>query len=488
MLTKIDEQALEEKLAGLEAARPWTPRVVSKLEALLRSPDDFALFKVNPLRFAAEKGIDETEAVDLFLHAAKLGLFSMNWQLVCPGCGDTVKSFASLSGLHTSLHCSFCHIDTLAHLDEYVEVTFTVCRPVREISAHHPERLSIEDYILRYHFTPDAHMPTGERFIDGFRVLISHMSYLEPGQSRRLELAVQPGGLFVHDFLRETGAHFPVAGSPHPGRKTLALTAAVPFSPATAELTPGDYVLEIRNPAQTRGALSVSNFPPATEGCDMSLKFDPFLSGKRLLTTETFRELFRSEAVVGDEGIGVKDLTLLFTDLKGSTALYDRIGDLKAFSLVQQHFDRLGLAVRSHSGAIVKTIGDAVMAAFPNPVDAVAAALLMLAEIERFNAEQGAREIILKIGIHKGPLIAVNLNERLDYFGQTVNIAARVQGLADADEICVTEDVYSYRGVAELLAGLDVAPEGARLKGVAREMKVRRMRCQSAAAGRPAQP
>ncbi len=481
----INEKVLEEKLAGIEAARGWSPRVVSKLEALLRGQDGFALFKVNPLRFAAQKGVAEAEAIDLFLYAAKLGLFQMNWQLVCPGCGDTVQSFASLSGLHTDLHCSFCHIDTLAHLDEYVEVTFTVCPPIRALAAHHPEKLSIEDYILRYHFTPDAHMPTGERFVDGFRALISHMSYLEPGQSLRLELALHPGDLFVHDFLRETGGHFPVAGSPHQGRKTLVLTAAVPFFPATAELTPGDYVLELHNPAQTRGALAVSNFPPATEtkSCDMALKFDPFLSGKRLLTTQTFRDLFRSEASVGSEGIGVKDLTLLFTDLKGSTALYDRIGDLKAFSLVQQHFDHLGRAVRSHSGAVVKTIGDAVMASFASPVDAVAAALLMLDEIELFNARQGARDIILKIGIHKGPLIAVNLNERLDYFGQTVNIAARVQGLADAEQICLTEDVHSYPGVAAVMRGLEAVKEDARLKGVAREMKVRRMRYRTASKG-----
>jgi class 3 adenylate cyclase len=484
MQNAVNEKALEEKLAGLEAARTWAPRVVSKLEALLRGPDDFALFKVNPLRFAAQKSIDEAEAVDLFLHAAKLGLFQMNWQLVCPNCGDTVKSFSSLRGLRTRLHCSFCHVDTLAQLDDYIEVSFTVAGPVRDIAPHHPERLSPEDYHLRYRFSEGARVRGGPKFTDMLRGLASHMSFIEPGQTRRLELQLTPGSFYTHDFLRETGALFAVAGEPHPGRQPLAIEAGAAFSPGGGTLTPGAYALELRNPTDHRGSLLLVNFPPADEHCDCSLEFEPFLSGKKLLTTETFRDLFRSEVVAGSEGIGVKDLTLLFTDLKGSTALYDRIGDLKAFALVHQHFDRLGRAVRSHSGAIVKTIGDAVMAAFFNPVDAVAAALLMLGEIERFNAEQGGREIVLKIGIHKGPLIAVNLNERLDYFGQTVNIAARVQGLADADEVCVTEDVYSYPGVPELLRGLDAAPEGARLKGVTREMRVRRMRYKPAAARR----
>ncbi len=112
------------------------------------------------------------------------------------------------------------------------------------------------------------------------------------------------------------------------------------------------------------------------------LHFAPFLSGKRLLTTQTFRDLFRSE-VIGSEGIGVKDIALLFTDLKGSTALYDRIGDLNAFSLVQQHFEQLQSVTARHHGAIIKTIGDAIMAAFVDPADAVEAALDMRSEIAR---------------------------------------------------------------------------------------------------------
>ena len=74
-----------------------------------------------------------------------------------------------------------------------------------------------------------------------------------------------------------------------------------------------------------------------------------------------------TETIKVDGGIGVKDITILFTDLKGSTALYERIGDLKAFSLVHRHFDSLEQVINNHNGAIVKTIGDAVMATFLNP-------------------------------------------------------------------------------------------------------------------------
>jgi len=144
-------------------------------------------------------------------------------------------------------------------------------------------------------------------------------------------------------------------------------------------------------------------------------------------------------------------------------------------SLVREHFALLDAVAHRHAGAIVKTIGDAVMAAFSRPVDAVAAALQMLHEIGRFNHEHGQPAIILKMGAHCGPSIAVTLNENLDYFGQTVNIAARVQSFADAGEICLTEALYTAPGVRELLMARDVEGFEAPLRGVEGNARVYRV-------------
>jgi class 3 adenylate cyclase len=206
-----------------------------------------------------------------------------------------------------------------------------------------------------------------------------------------------------------------------------------------------------------------------------TLEFEPYLSGGMLLTRQTFRRLFRSERVDEEEGLGVRQVTFLFTDLKGSTALYERLGDLNAYALVRQHFALLDSVAHQHAGAIVKTIGDAVMAAFSRPADAVAAALQILQEINQFNREHGAPAIILKVGAHCGPSIAVTLNENLDYFGQTVNIAARVQSCADAGDICLSEAVYTAPGVGELLAGRDVVEFAAPLRGIEGDARVYRV-------------
>ena len=95
-MTGIDEKLLEERLTALESVRPWTPRLISKLESHIRSASDTELLRINPLRFAADKSLGELETIDLFLHAAALGLFEMNWNLICPICSCVIDSFRAL--------------------------------------------------------------------------------------------------------------------------------------------------------------------------------------------------------------------------------------------------------------------------------------------------------------------------------------------------------------------------------------------------------
>ena len=126
MEVSVNEPLLEERFSALEAARAWSPRVVSRLEALIRQGDEKALFRVNPIRFAAERGIPETEGIDLFLHATANGLFGMDWLLLCPVCACVVESLGTLKGVGDHYHCPICRCDYESKLDEYIAVTFTV--------------------------------------------------------------------------------------------------------------------------------------------------------------------------------------------------------------------------------------------------------------------------------------------------------------------------------------------------------------------------
>src|ERR687889_284221 len=127
----VNEDALDERLAVLEARRSWSPRVIAKLEGHIRSADDEALFRINPLTFAREKNLAEHEAIDLCLHATSCGLLRVDWLLLCPKCSCVVESFGSLKSVHNRYQCPLCLTEYDAILDDFIAVTFTVSPDLR---------------------------------------------------------------------------------------------------------------------------------------------------------------------------------------------------------------------------------------------------------------------------------------------------------------------------------------------------------------------
>ncbi|HEY9854800.1 MAG TPA: adenylate/guanylate cyclase domain-containing protein [Stenomitos sp.] len=204
------------------------------------------------------------------------------------------------------------------------------------------------------------------------------------------------------------------------------------------------------------------------------------VTGAYVSTMQEFRDLFSSEVLSADLELGISRLAIMFTDLKSSTAMYEQLGDATAFRLVQTHFRILQEAIAANRGAIVKTVGDAVMASFYDVADGVRAAFEIQASIDRYNAEhpEAPAPIIVKLGVHVGPCIAVTLNERLDYFGTTVNMAARVQNEATGGDIVLSEEVLADPGVRHLLAGVPVTEQRAfqvQLKGLAAAYELTRL-------------
>ena len=226
----------------------------------------------------------------------------------------------------------------------------------------------------------------------------------------------------------------------------------------TITIRPGPLRLTIENRTAKRTLPGVWIANDAMH--DLLGRRKDFLTAKRLLSNQTFRDLHRTGFLGLDQRLKITSLTFMFTDLKGSTQLYDRVGDLAAFELVLAHFRVLEKIVAEHAGAVVKTIGDAVMATFPTPQDAVSAALDMRGAMRRFNAEHGGgeEEFLLKIGLHEGSCLAVTLNDRQDYFGQTVNVAARVHALVDSQEIIATRSVVEDQHARRVLDDSRIEP------------------------------
>jgi len=194
---------------------------------------------------------------------------------------------------------------------------------------------------------------------------------------------------------------------------------------------------------------------------------DQAATAAEVTALQVFRDLFSNEALRPGEQISVGSLTVLFTDLRGSTQLYREIGDAPAFGRVMNHFDILRAEIAAEDGALVKTIGDAVMAVFRRPSAALRA--ILKAQRQLAAPPSGGLPLMLKVGIHYGPCIAVTLNERLDYFGCTVNMAARLEGLSTGGDVVISSSVHADPEVAEMISGpnhqLDATPFEVQLKG-----------------------
>jgi class 3 adenylate cyclase len=472
----VSELSFQERLDRLRASYANHDDLVRELERFVRTAPDDQIVRINPIQYAADRGRDEAHVIDLFLHARKAGLFIMEWLYVCRSCASIIESFHVLNAAGEHAFCNTCLVNRDGELSDFVEVGFTISKAVRTSRFHDPESLSAKERSIDYNISPSALARDGTKARDFYWRHTVFVSYVEPGETRTFPVNLEPGFFALRygpeitvdpssdnrveliDITHRDGRPAEKIQTVAPGSMTYSLTNASPARIIATAIT--------ISAAERR---SLSEKPPG-------FKLGGFLSGSRLLSTQTFLDLFPSETVMSAGGLAVKRVAVLFTDIKGSTALYDRIGDMKAFNLVRQHFGVLRDVIAANHGALVKTIGDAVMASFHEPLNAIRAALEMRAQIRRFNDSAGQELITLKIGAHVGECLAVTLNERLDYFGRTVNLAARVQGLAAENEIYLSDEMYRLPGATDLLVAMQCDAQTVHVKGIQREIAVHALR------------
>ena len=443
------------------------------IERLVVEGKDLHLSRVNALDFAKKNGLDEERVIAAFLHAARLGLFELSWNVLCPGCGGVLDAGSSLKSVDRSEYaCAICAAGYEPTLDEMVEVTFTVNPRVRAIAAHDPDRLSPAEYYRQIFWSSGVDLPEAS-FEKVLEDVTLEMIELPAGEKALLSLTLPAQFVIVFDPVTHTAQFIDVKGEPTRERQALSIVVSRAHAPTTTlPLRPGPLRLSLENRTDLRLVPGV--FVANETMHDLLGRRKPFLTAKRLLTNQMFRDIHRTDTLDVNQRLKITSLTFLFTDLKGSTELYERVGDLVAFDLVKEHFQILHQIIAAESGAVVKTIGDAVMATFPTPDRALAAALRMREAMLGLNEKHRSEDLLLKIGIHEGPCLAVTLNDRQDYFGQTVNIASRVQALAISRSILATGSVVDHPRASEILQTDGIKPTARRLplRGITDEVSV----------------
>jgi class 3 adenylate cyclase len=446
--------------------------VVDMLARMVRDGPDNVLNRINAPDLAASEGVGEEQLIAALLHAVGLGLFEMTWNVMCPSCAGVLSANKSLKTLDRSQYnCAFCAAGYETRLDDLVEVTFTVSPRVRKIAAHSPDELSPAEYYRQMFWSSAIDLPPDlEKRLE--EVTLETVD-LPAGERAILALHLPKGTLIVFDPVTHTAQFLEVTGEETSERQNLSMIfGKVQVPVETVALRPGPLRLALDNRTESRVLPTVWMANQALD--DLLKRRKPVLSAKRLLTNQTFRDIYRTDTLAIGQRLRILSLTFLFSDLKDSTGLYDRVGDLVAFDLVNEHFRLLQEIIASERGAVVKTIGDAVMATFETPDRAIAAALRMREAMSNLGAERQHQGLGLKMGIHEGPCLAVTLNAQQDYFGQTVNIASRVQGLAASRSIVVTEQVVDNAQARALLEtnGLKPTPQRVALGGIADKVSV----------------
>jgi class 3 adenylate cyclase len=420
--------------------------LVARLRDHILAGSEVDLLHMRPLRLARQWRVGERGVIELCLLAVKTGLLSMHWDLLCPNCRGPKVTVASLDKLPQGAHCPTCNIDYGRDFARNVELTFRPSQAIRPIE-------SGEFCLFGPMTTP--------------HVVVQQT--LAPGETRELP-AVLPRGDYRLRGL-------------HPGAEVLLEwreggfpELIVDANGVSAGAPSPDGIITLVNRGDGERTVVIESRDWVRDA----------LTAHRVTSMQAFRDLFATEALRPGDEVGVSHVTLMFTDLRGSTALYARIGDGRAYRLVREHFAFLAETVRNNNGGIVKTIGDAVMATFSDPADAVRAALAVQGNAARFNRAQrlgAADSVVIKLGLHGGPCIAVTLNDRLDYFGSTVNLAARLQGQSAGGDIVISQSLAEDSAVAPLLRDVPSTVERATVKGFAAPVAFLRLQPSPSTAG-----
>jgi class 3 adenylate cyclase len=387
------------------------------------------LAHLKPKVLAGDLGVLPRAAIEACLAGVKAGLLTMKWDLLCPNCRGPKVSVAALSELPRGAHCPSCNIDYDRDFEKNVELSFAPAPAVRPVSDGG--------------FCLSGPMATPH---------VAVQVLLDPGERRNVTVDLPPGTYRLRTLHPGVFVDVDHKSGPFPG---LCITAS------------GVEVLNATDHPGEAGRVAFVNdagFELAALIEDRTWVRDA-LTAPEVISLQAFRDLFAEATLRPGDDAGVSQVALLFTDLQGSTALYERVGDAAAYNMVREHFALLAAIVRDHDGAVVKTIGDAVMAAFSDPAQAVRAALAMQAEIG--SSSHGVRDLVLKVGVHAGPSVVVTLNDRLDYFGSTVNMAARLQGQSTGGDIVLSSSVADDPAVREVLAAVPKRRETVALKGFA---------------------
>ncbi len=405
LINKLNEGGEEKlsKLSDLLNQHNIEKRLIDNIIRMIKNSEDKDLDRIRVLPLALKWGVAVDELIQIFIILTKAGFFYVSWDIICPHCKGVREESRTLKELSQESVCEPCNVIVKTDSENAIEITFHVDPSIRKISkvvycAAEPAKKS--HLILQHHLKKQA--------------------------SIKVPLELKSGFYRLRENIENNFLGFEVSQT----SKKSDLVWRMEKSQSSASLVLSErFTLDVINILPSATMLTIEKLHEK----------DEVLKPSHVMSLPEFRGLMIDDFLSSSVKIFLGHQVILFTDIVGSTAMYEEVGDMQAFNLVSQHFKRLEEIIRYLRGSVVKTIGDSVMATFANLGDAMKAAEKIAFEFSGSNPE---RILCLRQSLHKGPVLAVNMNVGIDYFGQAVNYAAKLQSFAQSGEVALSQSVF----------------------------------------------
>ena len=408
-------------------ARGLSREAVELLRQRLAEAPDEDVAGMGPFELADAWGLDRHETLGLFLHATAAGLLTMRWDVLCPNCRVSKARAGSLRDLAARAHCETCNISFDAAFDRSVEVRFAVSPTIRTVFT--------DEYCL------GGPMNTPH---------VLAQTVVPPGGSERLYCQLEAGPYRLRQRGRRGRLMLAATDSPpahHGAEPVLAVTLhADAVEPAIADVSAGSLTLDLVNATDREQVVLL-------EG---SLWPDTVVTAATVCAHQQFRDLFPQETVAPGVRLGIESLAFLAVEAPAPVQ-----GTIKAgatnwgamncaptgsdpvgaqFIAPARGDGRLRRVIAEHRGAVARDGDAALLATFSSASDAVAAGL----RIQRTVPDA-------RIGVHQGACVAANVDGRLEYLGETVDVAVGLARASQPGEMISSLDACRVDGAMHLL-------------------------------------
>jgi len=370
--------------------------IMSNVYELICSGDELDLYRIRTKELALKWNIDYKQLLEYFILLSHCEILYISWDIICPSCLGPRTQTKELVDLLNIDHCPSCKINFETSSENSIEITFKINEKIRRVKqlqfcAAQPARkrhIKIQWSFSSKDKWKELNLAQGQ-----YRIRLL-------GDANSSLLNISPTGEQQCD-MNESKDHY-----------HLAPLFKLVFPKISSKET---LIIE-------------------------ELELDPMaLRPRDLFAQNIFKRFFKNQDLGDGVQLHLGEQTILFTDIISSTKFYEGQGDKKAFEYIKDHFKELYTIFESHHGIIIKTIGDAVMASFPTPENALSATKEMH---QVFDSSHTKFPFQLRASAHIGNVIGVNQDTGIDYFGNTVNVAAKLQAIAEDQQLGVSKEFF----------------------------------------------